>query len=161
MFIDQVIEVTSRRLIVPSRHRRDSCDRPRCSAQVSEPLGAPELLTTLIANNLDLTISWSIKGCSINSLALVGVSSPATRLGANTSGYVILPRESDTRSAGNGRVDAIYQRTSRVVPGGRPQTAVVKGDTAFRACEWPCAKVDDPPDGFLGEELERAARPFV
>ena len=40
------------------------------------------------------------------------------------------------------------------------ETAVVRGDTAFRACEWPCAKVDDPPDGFLGyEELERGCPP--
>ena len=36
----------------------------------------------------------------------------------------------------------------------------MRGDTAFRACEWPCAKVDDPPDGFLGyEELERGCPP--
>ena len=33
---------------------------------------------------------------------------------------------------------------------------MVRGDTAFRAREWPCAKVDDPPEGFLGyEELEK------
>ena len=131
-------------------------------AEVSEPLGAPELLTTLIANNLVLTHQLVDKRMLHQLAGFVGDHGPrpdlAQILAATLSCHgKAIPgvQEMVVSTLFTKDVSELFRRTFL-------ETAVVKGDTAFRAREWPCAKVDDPPDGFLGyEELERAARPCV
>ncbi len=126
----------------------------------SEPLGAPELLTTLIANNLDLTHQLVDKRMLHQLAGFVGDHGPrpdlAQILAATLSCHgKAIPgvQEMVVSTLFTKDVSELFRKTFL-------ETAVVRGDTAFRACEWPCAKVDDPPDGFLGyEELERGCPP--
>ena len=105
-----------------------------------EPLGAPELLTTLIANNLDLTHQLVDKRMLHQLAGFVGDHGPrpdlAQILAATLSCHgKAIPgvQEMVVSTLFTKDVETLFRRTFL-------ETSVVKGDTAFRACEWPCAR---------------------
>lgn len=129
-------------------------------AEVSEPLGAPELLTTLIANNLDLTHQLVDRAMVTRLASFVGLHSPRPDL-ARLLAATLSCHGKAIPGIQEMVVDQLFTPAAKeVFDKTFLETRVVKADTSFRAADWPCAPIEVDFD-FLGRaELNRGCPPI-
>lgn len=129
-------------------------------AEVSEPLGAPELLTTLIANNLDLTHQLVDRAMVTRLASFAGDHGPRPDL-ARLLAATLSCHGKAIPGIQEMVVDQLFTPDAKeVFDKTFLETSVVEADTSFRAADWPCAPIEVDFDYLGSAELNRGWPPI-